>query len=1593
MPESIIIEQAEENNLQSVSLCIPHYKFIVVTGVSGSGKTSLIEDVICREGRRLFFGNFTSWASARMLSRPKVSNISGLFPVISISQSGIIKNPRSTVGTLTEINDLLRLLFARFASSTDYRPKPLRSLFSFNHPHGQCPECKGLGITDSIDPDLIVGNPDLSIREGALLLTTPDHYIIYSQITINELEKVCKAEGFSVDTPWKDLSEEQKKVIWYGSRKQKVLFGKHTLESRLRWTGITAKPRDESFYRGIIPVMEEILKRDRNPNILRFTASTTCAACKGKKLRPEALAFYFHDKNIDDFSAMELSDLHDYFLFLKENNKNPQGSEAIIESIIGRCQLLMQLSLGHLSPSRTSATLAEGELRRIRIAAQSACEMQNVLYVFDEPSAGLHPSEQAALMNIIRKLTDNRNTVIVAEHDESTMLACDHIIDIGPGPGKEGGEIIYNGSSSGFFKHPPERSISAKYLCKPRVYEPKTVTGETFRVKNASLHNLQNLDVTFRKACLNVITGVSGSGKSSLVACIIQQFLSSKEKTDKTFSKVIHIDQSPIGRTPKSNAATYTGLSDHIRDLLALQPESKEKGFKKGQFSFVVKGGRCEECGGAGIKQIGMHFLGNVEVICDACNGKRFTEETLAVRYKGKNIHDILEMNVEQAHDFFEGNKKIRTYTETMLGLGLGYLPLGQPATTLSGGEAQRIKLASELSRSASGETLYLLDEPTTGLHAADTEVLLEAIQKLVKAGHTVICTEHEPAFILQAGYIADLGPGSGKNGGALVASGTPADIMKVDTSITGRELKKYLNTKVETPYTLQGEEAKLYARPIDFKGISTHNLKNIDVTFPAGEISSVSGPAGSGKSSLIFDTVYAECQRRFTDGMSAYIRQFIGKAGNPVFDTCSGLSPAIALQKKNSSQNPRSTIATFTGLAELYRLMFSRLSENKGFSGPPPLSTAFSFNTEEGACTLCKGLGQIIRCNPDRLITHPELPLTEGALKGTKTGRFYGDPHGQYIAALIQAGIKHGINFGIPWNELDEKARNIALYGCGNEIFDIEWHYKRGQVEGIHRMKKKWAGFTGLVEEEYSRKHADHRGEAMMEIMMHQQCPECKGYRLKPDILQYTIGGSHIGELLLQTAEEALSWLVRAEDFFASASRKETFRLLSQQIKSHILAIIRCGLGYITMNRITGSLSGGEFQRLKLASLLHTPMTGIIYIIDEPSFSLHASDLENICNIIQELRSRGNTIILSEQRPEILQLANRLCLLGPEAGDKGGELLYSGTPENYITEINKLYQKIEKRNDNRNKYLEIRGASANNLREISLDIPLQNLCVITGVSGSGKTSLMREVIAASLLSGKTTNCRDIKIQWIHPDITFTEQDVPVGSALSIPLSYLGVMDAIRNLYAHQPSALHKSFKTSHFSFHHADGQCPECKGKGYTEISLDYWNDARMLCESCKGLRYKPEILEIITGSYSIGSLLQCSLKEISIFLSKQFDQKEWLKFSSIFNLAEKTGISYLRGGQSMNTLSTGEIQRLKLLAGIKGSYKNETLYLLDEPSGGLSPYDILNLMKLFDELIDNGSSIICVTHEPLLIRRAGCEIMLGPGGGKNGGEIIGIK
>ncbi|MBR3152132.1 MAG: excinuclease ABC subunit UvrA [Clostridia bacterium] len=939
MNDNIVIKGAKEHNLKNIDIEIPRNKLVVITGLSGSGKSSLAFDTIYAEGQRRYVESLSSYARQflGMMEKPDVENITGLSPAISIDQKTTSKNPRSTVGTVTEIYDYIRLLYARigvpycpncgrkiekqtidqiidnimeleegtriqvlapvirgkkgeytklledfqkegfvrvrvdgtvyeltddieldrkkkhnidiivdrliikedirnrltesvetalkFANNLvtiDIHGKEERlfsqnyacpdcgisfeeltpRMFSFNNPFGACPECTGIGYLMKMDEDLIIPDKNKTLYDGVKAFGSSN---MKKGETMAKMyfESIGKYYGVDIKKPIKKLPREFLDKILYGTGDDIIDF---------EYTSSAGTRKFSSPFEGVIPTLDRRYRETKSNGMKSFyemyMSNSPCYTCNGSRLRKESLAVKVGNKNINELTSMPINRIKHFLESLNLNKKDRMIADQIFKELDKRLQFLIDVGLEYLTLSRSSGTLSGGEAQRIRLATQIGSGLTGVLYILDEPSIGLHQRDNDKLLDTLRKLRDLGNTLIVVEHDEDTMYAADQIIDIGPGAGVHGGNVIAQGTAEEIMKVP--ESITGNYLSGiKQIAVPKKrrkSNGKCIEIKGATENNLKNIDVKFPLGVFNCVTGVSGSGKSTLVNEILYKYLArelnkASEKPGKckeikgieNIDKIINIDQSPIGRTPRSNPATYTGVFDTIRDIFAGTNEAKMRGYEKGRFSFNMAGGRCEACQGDGILKIEMHFLPDIYVPCEVCKGKRYNRETLEVKYKRKSISDILDMTVEEALDFFSNIPKIKQKLQTLYDVGLGYIKLGQPSTTLSGGEAQRVKLATELSKRPTGKTLYILDEPTTGLHIDDVSRLVDILQRLVDTGNTIIVIEHNLDLIKTADNIIDLGPEGGEAGGTVVGTGTPEDIVKNINSYTGKFLKKYL--------------------------------------------------------------------------------------------------------------------------------------------------------------------------------------------------------------------------------------------------------------------------------------------------------------------------------------------------------------------------------------------------------------------------------------------------------------------------------------------------------------------------------------------------------------------------------------------------------------------------------------------------------------------------------------------------------------------------------------------------------------------------------------------------------------------------------
>jgi len=1688
---------------------------------------------------------------------------------------------------------------------------PSPQLFSFNSPLGMCLECNGLGRRHDFLLERLIPDETKSVAKGAFEILGPlrkigrwRRHIYEGAARAIEIDLKLK-QGSLLQTPWEELSSKSQRLFLYGTGERHVTYA-------WRYSGGVWKHGGP--YQGVVPALLEKYRKTQNPmkrrQLEKYMEFVPCVECHGSRLNPQAshvclksdserfrelntivrLTKKNHEQGLSlpEVCSLSIVEVSDFFHSLVLDETNSFIADEALKEIRGRLGFLLRCGLDYLTLDRTAPTLSGGESQRIRLAGQIGCGLVGVIYILDEPSIGLHPRDNSMLLESLCDLRDQGNTVIVVEHDEDTMRAADEIVDFGPGPGVRGGEVVATGTLSEILKNP--RSTTGQYLSGKKticVPERRRANGKNhLKIVGAQHNNLKNIDVSIPLHSFVCVTGVSGSGKSSLVNDILWQILNrdvnkGKGKPGKHLridglkhlDKAIDIDQSPIGRTPRSNPATYVKLFDLIRELFAKLPDSKVRGYKPGRFSFNVDGGRCEACHGYGSNKLEMDFLADVWVTCAVCNAKRFNHETLEIRYKGASIADVLEMDVQEALKHFENIPKIEKLLNTLHAVGLDYIKLGQPSPTLSGGEAQRIKLARELGKRSTGKTIYLLDEPTTGLHFADIEKLLEVLHGFVDDGNTVLIVEHNLDVVKTADWIIDLGPEGGAGGGTIVAEGTPERIADCQQSFTGLELAKHLpNSKSSRGVKKSKSKTKKFkisasARwqsaskgrnehssgngrdKIVVRGASQHNLKQLDLTIPREKMSVFCGPSGSGKSSLAMDTLYAEGQRRYVESLSAYARQFLGQMPKPKVEHIHGLSPAIAIEQKNVGHTPRSTVGTVTEIYDYFRVLFARLGtlycpecnipvetqttddviekilgfpansrmtivapqnvpvgqkhemlwsrlQSQGFlrvridgrtyrlEDVPKIDRRrkhqleavidritvnkksrsriadsvelafdvgkgnlhlvhfdnereetewkvdryslhfachdcgrsfedltpnhFSFNSPLGWCEACEGIGTEQGTNMAALIADPNRTLEEKAVAA------WPDPKTckTFHKMLSTMAKECQIPLDVPFHQLEPAQQRAVLYGTGERWMTYP---------GTPKFEFQYKGLYPAIEEA-SRVSYVYR-QKLNDLVGEVPCSWCHGSRLRDDAAAVRFQKKTIQQLCELPLSDALRFLKHVR---LNTSQKKIAGDLLKEVIGRLSFLVEVGLHYLSLSRPLPTLSGGEVQRIRLAGQIGRSLTGILYVLDEPTIGLHPRDNARLLTALQKLRDLGNTLILVEHDREVIDASDRLYDFGPGAGRFGGTVVGEGTPlqirkkknsltGQYLSEKKSIPIPTNRRMLSEKEFrkaiaqsasteetdflkqlppaegwLELLGARHHNLRDVDLRIPLGTLTCITGVSGSGKSSLIEETLGPAVARrlqgvGDSLGTFDHLVGIEHINKTIVVDQKALGKTpASNPATYTGVFEHIRELFARMPNAKIRGYRPGRFSFNRAGGRCDDCEGYGQKKIEMHFLPDVWVRCETCQGKRYNLETLAVKYRGKSVADVLEMSIGEaLELF-------ENIPKIRGFLDTLCAIGLGYLTLGQSAPTLSGGEAQRVKLAAELAKPHSGKSLYLLDEPTTGLHFDDIDKLLKVLNSLVEKGNTVVVIEHNLDVIKTADWLIDLGPEAGRDGGLIV---
>src|SRR5450631_4114566 len=1559
--EAIRIRGARQNNLKRLDLDLPLNELIVVTGVSGSGKSSLVFDTLYAEGQRRYVETFSPYARQFLdrMDKPLVDRIDGIPPAIAIDQTNPVRTSRSTVGTMTELNDHLKLLFARAAvlhcqgcgrpmrrdtpasiqqSLTDLAraagdppllltfpvpiPKnfseaeiknllsaqgytriherlgrtlqviqdrfrwlsveaaragdaiesalkvgqgridiypagdaatgksaapwrfstglhcpdcdinykdPSPSTFSFNSPIGACDTCRGFGRSIGVDYGLVIPDVSLSLRQGAVKPWQTESY----KECQTELMKFARKRAVPVDTAWRDLTDAERtwviegegewtKNVWYGVRR---FFA---------WLETKA-------YKMHIRVL-----------LSRYRSYTECTACRGARLKPDALLWRVGNPgiNIRDMMLMPIDDCRRFFAALKLPPPLDEATDLLLREIRARLKYLTDVGLGYLNLDRQSRTLSGGEVQRINLTTALGTSLVSTLFVLDEPSIGLHARDVDRIVGVMHRLRDAGNTLVVVEHDPKVIGAADRVLDIGPGPGEHGGEIVFFGPATELAK--ARGSLTADYLFHrkrveiPRVAAPRAgaAAAGTVRLRGAAEHNLKNIDVEIPLRRLVCVTGVSGSGKSTLVHDVLYPaLLRAKGKPTENpgshralegaalIDDVVMVDQSRIGRTTRSNPASYVGAFDAIRDLFARLPQARERKYTAGTFSFNAGNGRCPGCGGNGFEHVEMQFLSDVYLRCPDCDGRGYRAEVLEVKLaRGnappKSIAEVLDLTVSEALAFFAADAEVCLRLAPLADVGLDYLRLGQPVPTLSGGEAQRLKLAGHLADNAVRErsrkrrtpgggvgaesgrgaetarsaapargSLFLFDEPTTGLHFDDVAKLLRAFRRLIEAGHSLLVIEHNLDVMRAADWIIDLGPEGGDAGGELVGAGTTEEIMRLASSHTGRALRE---SRDGAPFADAAHPAVRDAGPgalqraagpqtIEIRGAREHNLKNIDVSVARNQFTVVTGVSGSGKSTLAFDIVFAEGQRRYLESLNAYARQFVQPASRPDVDAISGIPPTVAIEQRTSRGGRKSTVATLTEIYHFLRLLYVKLGVQhcpacnipiepqsadaiaarllKDYRGRSITLAAPLIVARKGLYTALakwargKGYrelrvdGALLSTTKwprlDRFAEHNiELPVASLKVSAAQEAALR-----EALATALQhgRGVVHVHDARSPNGAAAVFSTKRTCPKCGSGFPELDprlfsFNSRHGWCKTCFGTGLTLADFDAEQSGEESRwretQSATPNGAPdTAHDAAPEPCPDCAGERLNPVARHVLFRGRSIAALSHLPVQEFAAALRK---FKLLGRERDIARDLCAELTARTAFLCDVGLGYLELDRAAPTLSGGEAQRIRLAAQLGSNLQGVCYVLDEPTIGLHPRDNLALLDTLDRLRRRGNTLIVVEHDEETIRRADHVIDLGPGAGTRGGRLVAQGTAAELARMNNSAtgrclaapltHSRARRRIvDADTPSIRIRGATLHNLRKADARIPLRRLTVITGVSGSGKSSLARDVLLRNL--------------------------------------------------------------------------------------------------------------------------------------------------------------------------------------------------------------------------------------------------------------------
>jgi excinuclease ABC subunit A len=1487
---------------------------------------------------------------------------------------------------------------------------PTPGMFSFNDAVGACETCRGFGRVIGVDWGKVLPDEHRSLLGGAIApwggkSTTWER---------KQLAKWAPLAGVPLDVPLGKLTEAQRSWLENGDGRgwNKGWFG---LRKWFEWLETKA-------YKMHVRVL-----------LSRYRAYDPCGACGGTRLKPEALGYRIDGRTIAEFLRMPAADGRAFLAArrasLAERDALDAAVALLFDEIDARLRTLCEVGLGYLSLDRASRTLSGGESQRVALTSALAASLTGAMFVLDEPTVGLHPADVDRLVGVVRGLAKDDNLAIIVEHDTAVIDAADRVIELGPGAGEHGGHVVFDGKPEAL-RNAPTKTGEAMRGLDLRARRPRPTPRTFLELRGATGNNLRGVDLRVPLGALTCVTGPSGSGKSSLVLETLVPAVERMLRVTGTsaplpFTSLAHaarlsgvsrVDQSPLGRTSRGNAATYLGAWDVIRKRFAREPLAKERGYGDAFFSFNVAGGRCETCKGDGSETVEMQFLADVTFDCPDCGGRRFAGEVLDVRHRDLTVADVLELTASDAAARFAGDALVTKKLAPMIAVGLGYLRLGQSLNTLSGGEAQRLKLALALSDAAPGG-LVVLDEPTAGLHAADITPLLDVLDTLVARGDTVVVVEHDMRVAARADWVVDLGPGAGAEGGIVVAEGTPTQVAESD-SRTAPYLARTLSRSPSISHShARAPSHARSSRALEVRNAHEHNLRHVSLDIPREKLVVVTGPSGSGKSTLAFDVVFAEGQRRYLETLSPYARQYLPQLPRPHVDRVAGVPPTVALEQRLARGGATSTVATVTEVSHYLRVLWARAGLlhcpdcQLPIAARSPSLLADDALARFGTRTELTVLAPVVR---GRKGHHREL-LDKHYADGFREARIDGQMRALAPGTSLARFVEHEIELVVErvrgdGSALESALRRASILGAGslrllakNEdlLLSTEracpkcgqgfpepdprffsFNTKQGQCEACEG--------RGVLAEVIG------RGKSLREVTS--ACDDCQGTRLSPLARAVTVDAKPITDVLGRSVAGARTLL---DTLVLHGREAQIGDAPLGECRRRLAFLDEVGLGYLGLDRGADTLSGGEMQRVRLAAQLGSGLTGLLYVLDEPTIGLHPRDTGKLVGALRGLVDRGNSVLVVEHDSDVIRSADHVIDVGPGGGKRGGSILAEGSPTFVMTRPDSITGRsiarsadvpAERRSCRDVSRLIVRGARGHNLRGLDASFPLGRLVAVTGVSGSGKSTLVRRMLLPAVRSalGLVEEQPGLHVDRID-GLTNLKRAVmvdqsPIGrTPRSVPATYVGVWDELRRLFAKTPEARARGYGPSRFSFNVAHaGRCPTCDGNGLLTVEMAFLPDVHLPCETCDGMRFTRETLAPLVHGASVGGLLRMEIEDAAKTLAAI------PKVARPLELLTELGLGYLELGQPSSTLSGGEAQRLKLVAELGTSASGPTLYVLDEPTTGLHREDVARLIRVLNRFVERGDTVIVVEHQLDVILSADWVIDLGPEGGDAGGRIV---